>query len=151
MKCLPNFFSSFALPQECTILSVMFQCCERLSEPIESCDPSRDIQTVVSLKGNGAPTQDQLLPDFYAEHITLAMNRERRRQALAKLLQLIRQVFLKLQSSVLFSSGSFFYGPKVQMFVGLKPNRSLDVHVTEGRILYAGIRTQDLFFEGPAL
>lgn len=35
--------------------------------------------------------QEQLLPDFYAEHTTLAMNRDRRKQALMKLLQLIRQ------------------------------------------------------------
>ncbi|PSN41936.1 hypothetical protein C0J52_06427 [Blattella germanica] len=64
---------------------------ERLREPVESCDVARDIQTVVSIKGTGQPIPEQLLPDFYAEHITLAMNRDRRRQALVKLLQLIRQ------------------------------------------------------------
>lgn len=43
------------------------------------------------MKGSGQPMQEQLLPDFYAEHVTLAMNRERRKQALSKLLQLIKQ------------------------------------------------------------
>jgi hypothetical protein len=69
----------------------MVQGVERLQEPVESCDVARDIQTVVSIKGTGQPIPEQLLPDFYAEHITLAMNRDRRRQALVKLLQLIRQ------------------------------------------------------------
>jgi hypothetical protein len=53
---------------------------ERLQEPVQSCDVARDIQTVVSIKGTGQPIPEQLLPDFYAEHITLAMNRDRRRQ-----------------------------------------------------------------------
>lgn len=69
----------------------MVQGVDRLQEPVESCDVARDIQTVVSIKGTGQPIPEQLLPDFYAEHITLAMNRDRRRQALVKLLQLIRQ------------------------------------------------------------
>jgi hypothetical protein len=47
---------------------------------VQSCDVARDIQTVVSIKGTGQPIPEQLLPDFYAEHITLAMNRDRRRQ-----------------------------------------------------------------------
>jgi hypothetical protein len=58
----------------------MRQGVERLREPVESCDVARDIQTVVSIKGTGQPIPEQLLPDFYAEHITLAMNRDRRRE-----------------------------------------------------------------------
>jgi len=69
----------------------MVQGVEHLQEPVEKCDVARDIQTVVSIKGTGQPIPEQLLPDFYAEHITLAMNRDRRRQALVKLLQLIPQ------------------------------------------------------------
>ncbi|GLH02880.1 Drebrin-like protein [Gryllus bimaculatus] len=69
----------------------LIQSAEKLVEPIQNCDVARDIQTVVSIKGTGQPIPEQLLPDFYAEHITLAMNRERRRQALVKILQLIRQ------------------------------------------------------------
>ncbi|CAG2053438.1 unnamed protein product [Timema podura] len=58
----------------------LVQSVERLSEPVQICDVARDIQTVVSIKGTGQPIPEQLLPDFYAEHITLAMNRDRRRQ-----------------------------------------------------------------------
>lgn len=43
------------------------------------------------MDSNDAATVDQLLPDFYAEHVTLAMNRERRKQALVRVLHLIRQ------------------------------------------------------------
>ncbi|XP_075213015.1 nostrin [Lycorma delicatula] len=69
----------------------LVQSSERLQEPIESCDISQDLDTIVSLKGTGQTVPEQLLPDFYAEHITLAMNKDRRRQALVKVLQLIRQ------------------------------------------------------------
>jgi len=71
-----NSLSSFSAELPITIL----QGVERLQEPVESCDVARDIQTVVSIKGTGQPIPEQLLPDFYAEHITLAMNRDRRRQ-----------------------------------------------------------------------
>ncbi|KAK6622150.1 hypothetical protein RUM44_001957 [Polyplax serrata] len=69
----------------------LVQSCDRVTDPVESCDVTRDIQTVVAMKSSGQPMQEQLLPDFYAEHTTLAMNRDRRKQALMKLLQLIRQ------------------------------------------------------------
>ncbi|XP_063229853.1 nostrin isoform X1 [Bacillus rossius redtenbacheri] len=69
----------------------LMQSLEHLGEPVTQCDVGRDIQTVVSIKGTGQPIPEQLLPDFYAEHITLAMNRDRRRQSLVKILQLIRQ------------------------------------------------------------
>ena len=49
-------------------------------EPVQNCDVAADIQTVVSLKGTGQPASEQLLPDFYAEHVTLGMNRDRRKQ-----------------------------------------------------------------------
>ncbi|KAL1116758.1 hypothetical protein AAG570_005230, partial [Ranatra chinensis] len=63
----------------------------QISEPVGECNPIRDLETVEALKAATQPPQEQLLPDFYAEHLTLAMNRERRKQALVKLLQLIRQ------------------------------------------------------------
>ncbi|XP_071451671.1 nostrin [Hetaerina americana] len=67
------------------------QSSDRLTEPIlRGCDVSRDMGAVVAIRGSGQPIPEQLLPDFYSEHITLAMNRERRRQNLVKLLQLIR-------------------------------------------------------------
>uniref|UniRef100_A0A1Y1K429 SH3 domain-containing protein n=2 Tax=Photinus pyralis TaxID=7054 RepID=A0A1Y1K429_PHOPY len=64
---------------------------ERLSGPVAQADPSKDLSTFVNLRNSSQQTAEQLLPDFYCEHITLAMNRDRRKQALVKLLQLIRQ------------------------------------------------------------
>ncbi|XP_044726706.1 uncharacterized protein LOC123290551 [Chrysoperla carnea] len=64
---------------------------ESLKAPIIQCDPGKDIHTFTSLRNSSQHIAEQLLPDFYCEHITLAMNRERRKQALIKLLQLIRQ------------------------------------------------------------
>lgn len=69
----------------------MVQSTDRLHEPVQNCDVATDIQTVVSLKGTGQPPSEQLLPDFYAEHVTLGMNRDRRKQALVKVMQLIKQ------------------------------------------------------------
>lgn len=43
------------------------------------------------IDNNESTNAEQLLPDFYAEHVTLAMNRERRKQALIRVLHLIRQ------------------------------------------------------------
>ena len=43
------------------------------------------------IDSNDSASTEQLLPDFYAEHVTLAMNRERRKQALVRVLHLIRQ------------------------------------------------------------
>ncbi|XP_046669260.1 nostrin isoform X2 [Homalodisca vitripennis] len=67
------------------------QSAARLVEPVNNVSVVSDLETLVALRETGQPVPEQLLPDFYAEHITLAMNRERRRQALVKLLQLIRQ------------------------------------------------------------
>ncbi|KAF7281452.1 nostrin [Rhynchophorus ferrugineus] len=64
---------------------------ERLKGPIAEAEPSRDLVTFQNLKQTSQQVSEQLLPDFYCEHITLAMNRERRKQALVKLLHLIRQ------------------------------------------------------------
>lgn len=58
--------------------------------PIETAEAQKDLSTFVSLRQSSQQTSEQLLPDFYCEHITLAMNRERRKQALVKLLQLIK-------------------------------------------------------------
>lgn len=58
----------------------IFQSSLRLKEPIENCDVANDIKTIATTKGIEQPVSEQLLPDFYAEHTTLAMNKERRRQ-----------------------------------------------------------------------
>lgn len=72
-------------------------------------ESGKDLSTFVNLRQSSQQVSEQLLPDFYCEHITLAMNRERRKQvsifsnlflqivitlefkALVKLLHLIRQ------------------------------------------------------------
>uniref|UniRef100_A0A6P7GED8 Uncharacterized protein LOC114336326 n=1 Tax=Diabrotica virgifera virgifera TaxID=50390 RepID=A0A6P7GED8_DIAVI len=64
---------------------------ERLKGPVNQADPTKDLVTFQNLRHSSQQVSEQLLPDFYCEHITLAMNRERRKQALVKLLQLIRQ------------------------------------------------------------
>ncbi|KAK4879842.1 hypothetical protein RN001_007988 [Aquatica leii] len=69
----------------------LLEASERLSKPITQANPSKDLATFVSIRNTSQQISEQLLPDFYCEHITLAMNRERRKQALIKLLQLIRQ------------------------------------------------------------
>ncbi|XP_037076232.1 LOW QUALITY PROTEIN: nostrin-like [Pollicipes pollicipes] len=69
----------------------MAQSAERLAEPVTCADVDRDVQTVLHVKGAGQATPEQLLPDFYAENMTNAMNRERRKKALEQFLQLIRQ------------------------------------------------------------
>lgn len=58
------------------------QSAARLVEPVAAVNVVSDVETVVALRESGQPVPEQLLPDFYAEHITLAMNKERRRQVL---------------------------------------------------------------------
>ncbi|XP_015116854.1 uncharacterized protein LOC107041016 [Diachasma alloeum] len=71
------------------------QSADRLSTPVRNCNVSLDVDILKNLirrlDNNEASNVDQLLPDFYAEHVTLAMNRERRKQALVRVLHLIRQ------------------------------------------------------------
>lgn len=68
---------------------------DRLSQPIRSCSVSQDVEILKNLirriDSGDSSNAEQLLPDFYAEHVTLAMNRERRKQALVRVLHLIRQ------------------------------------------------------------
>ncbi|XP_071513677.1 uncharacterized protein Nost isoform X3 [Panulirus ornatus] len=62
----------------------------RLDEPVATCDVEKDIQTVISAKGTGENIPEQMLPDFYAEDMNNIMNRERRREALEKFVQMLR-------------------------------------------------------------
>lgn len=57
-----------------------FQATERLKTPLSQADPSKDLTTFQNLRQSSQHVSEQLLPDFYCEHITLAMNRERRKQ-----------------------------------------------------------------------
>ncbi|XP_019870543.1 uncharacterized protein LOC109599050 isoform X2 [Aethina tumida] len=69
----------------------LLEATERLKSPVTFADPSKDMNTFMNLRQTSQQVSEQLLPDFYCEHITLAMNKERRKQALIKLLHLIRQ------------------------------------------------------------
>ncbi|KAL0126494.1 hypothetical protein PUN28_005093 [Cardiocondyla obscurior] len=71
------------------------QSADRLLTPVRSCNVSQDLEILKNLvrrmDNHDVTNAEQLLPDFYAEHVTLAMNRERRKQALVRVLHLIRQ------------------------------------------------------------
>ncbi|XP_017094651.2 myosin-2 heavy chain isoform X2 [Drosophila bipectinata] len=62
----------------------------RLQPQLEACNVAKDMQVVRNIRRNSEGPSEQLLPDFYCEHTTLAMNRERRKHALIKLLQLVK-------------------------------------------------------------
>lgn len=69
----------------------LIEAVEKLKRPVSEAEPMKDLSTFHNLRQSSQQVSEQLLPDFYCEHITLAMNRERRKQALIKLLHLIRQ------------------------------------------------------------
>ncbi|XP_039763545.1 nostrin isoform X2 [Pararge aegeria] len=62
-----------------------------LAAPIANANANVDMRVVRGVRSAPAGASEQLLPDFYCEHTTLAMNRERRKQALLKILQLVKQ------------------------------------------------------------
>lgn len=76
-------------------IMLYLQSADRLVTPVRSCNVSQDLEVLKNLvrrmDSNDVTNAEQLLPDFYAEHVTLAMNRERRKQALVRVLHLIRQ------------------------------------------------------------
>ena len=53
---------------------------EHIGVPCEQAEPAKDLATFTNLRHSSQQSAEQLLPDFYCEHITLAMNRERRKQ-----------------------------------------------------------------------
>eukprot|EP00094_Tigriopus_californicus_P008881 TCALIF_08562-PA protein Name:"Similar to NOSTRIN Nostrin (Homo sapiens)" AED:0.12 eAED:0.12 QI:0/0.75/0.6/0.8/1/1/5/200/639 len=64
---------------------------QRLQEPIQQCNVPRDMADVEKKVNIDSDSMgDQVLPSFYAEDQTNAMNQERRRDALAKLLRVIK-------------------------------------------------------------
>lgn len=52
---------------------------ERLTPPINNCNVQKDLQVIKNIRRVSEGPSEQLLPDFYCEHTTLAMNRERRK------------------------------------------------------------------------
>ncbi|KAM8719420.1 hypothetical protein ACLKA7_012042 [Drosophila subpalustris] len=61
-----------------------------LQPQLDACNVAKDLQVVRNIRRNSEGPSEQLLPDFYCEHTTLAMNRERRKHSLIKLLQLVK-------------------------------------------------------------
>ncbi|EDV95178.1 GH17799 [Drosophila grimshawi] len=61
-----------------------------LQPQLDACNVAKDMQVVRNIRRNSEGPSEQLLPDFYCEHTTLAMNRERRKHSLIKLLQLVK-------------------------------------------------------------
>ena len=66
------------------------QAVERLAEPVANCSVEIDLQNVSSLRDSAPSFGEQLLPDFYAEHMSNVMNRERRKESLERCLHWVR-------------------------------------------------------------
>ena len=66
------------------------QSVERLTEPVTSCNVDADLQRVSTLRESAPPYAEQLLPDFYAEHMSNVINRERRKDSLERCLHWVR-------------------------------------------------------------
>lgn len=62
----------------------------RLAEPVAGCNVEADLQRVTTLRDLTPCYSEQLLPDFYAEHMSNVMNRERRKESLERCLHWIR-------------------------------------------------------------
>lgn len=85
-----NYVSSyFRLASEMN--PVLAKIADRLGPQVQMCNVQKDLDVLKNIRRATEGPSEQLLPDFYCEHTTLAMNRERRKQSLVKLLQLIRQ------------------------------------------------------------
>ena len=66
------------------------QAVERLAPHVESCSVDSDLQRIASLRESAPAFAEQLLPDFYAEHMSNVMNRERRKESLERCLHWVR-------------------------------------------------------------
>ncbi|XP_057378003.1 LOW QUALITY PROTEIN: uncharacterized protein LOC130699973 [Daphnia carinata] len=68
----------------------MCQAVDRLVEPVSTCSVDADLQSVSALRDSAPTFAEQLLPDFYAEHMSNVMNRERRKESLERCLHWVR-------------------------------------------------------------
>ena len=66
------------------------QAVERLAEPVTTCSVDGDLQRVSALRDSAPSYAEQLLPDFYAEHMSNVMNKERRKESLERCLHWVR-------------------------------------------------------------
>lgn len=73
-NCVADYlkFANQMNPSLCQIV-------ERLAPPVTACNVQKDLIVVKNIRRASEGPSEQLLPDFYCEHTTLAMNRERRK------------------------------------------------------------------------
>lgn len=62
----------------------------RLDEPVSKCNIDADLQHVAGIRDSATNFAEQMLPDFYAEHMSNVMNRERRKISLERCLHWVR-------------------------------------------------------------
>lgn len=86
---MKNFVSNYAA-LTANMNPIMESLMQRLQPQVDNCNVVKDMQIIKNIRRNAEGPSEQLLPDFYCEHTTLAMNRERRKHALVKLLQLVK-------------------------------------------------------------
>ncbi|XP_044751389.1 uncharacterized protein LOC123311459 isoform X3 [Coccinella septempunctata] len=90
LNCLKNALESY-IHHSTELTPRLTEVTERLRLPVAQSEPTKDLTTFLNLRQTSQQVSEQLLPDFYCEHITLAMNRERRKKALVELLNIIRK------------------------------------------------------------
>lgn len=66
------------------------QAVERLSEPVAGASVESDLHRVEILRDAAPAYGEQILADFYAEHMSNVMNRERRKESLERCLHWVR-------------------------------------------------------------
>ncbi|TMW46423.1 hypothetical protein DOY81_008497 [Sarcophaga bullata] len=86
---MKNFVSNYARLTS-NMNPILESLVQRLQPQVDNCNVVKDMQIVKNIRRNAEGPSEQLLPDFYCEHTTLAMNRDRRKHALVKLLQLVK-------------------------------------------------------------
>lgn len=64
------------------------QLMERLAPYVNACNVQKDIGVIKNIRRASEGPSEQLLPDFYCEHTTLAMNRERRKHVKTEFLHI---------------------------------------------------------------
>lgn len=78
LECLRNSLSAY-LKLSNDMNPSLNSITERLSPHINACSADKDLAVVKNIRRVSEGPSEQLLPDFYCEHTTLAMNRDRRK------------------------------------------------------------------------
>lgn len=78
--CLAKYLNDRQIFLNSQNFSYLWQATNVLVNPIKNANANTDMRVVRGVRSAPTGASEQLLPDFYCEHTTLAMNRERRRQ-----------------------------------------------------------------------